>query len=1295
MISQQASDGVDASVGFLYRDRDPKKRRVKPVQKHLLQVDFGEDDSAEDSDFKVDPNADSDEEEEVIAGSHSEKDEKSDESDEGDEEEKDDESDMSESDSVQDSDESDNDDRQSSTESDSSEPGGKTQDMLISWGDGDSEDDEDYVPPDQRTDSKPPTPSGKGEAVPHRKEDIKISGEYTQVVTPGKKLKIVICQVCLGDISVEEDEIVECDGCGVSVHEGCYGISENQSAASTESSASTEPWFCDACKAGVEQPHCELCPNPGGIFKETDAGKWVHIVCALYIPGVAFGDVDKLSPVTLFEMSYSKWGAKECSLCEDIKFSRTGVCVGCDAGMCRTYFHVTCAQREGLLSEASPEEDIADPFYAYCKQHAEKHIARKKRCNWLALQRNIKNYAKQEISDEKEKERVQRKLKRHCRKYVEYYAKKPPSWTPTEKMPRLLSSCPSALRRLNRKAELLGINTQVDQSTTNKDTRKKSYVSPAFSVEYVTYFVERNNKISTMGNHTNDLQQQHSKLREQEAILRAKYDQLSNEMTSLRNSNTTLRCEGESFWKILGDMAGKSLGIPEVLKVKKLTVQTSLPRNPAKKDSPTSPNIGVILHKCSLCQKTSDQHMLARCDKCRLYSHLGCLDPPLTRMPKKTKQCGWQCSECAKTSSEESDTPGVNPDAPRKLREMIKEPSKFAPEEERVRYRGLLEACKPKQKGKRRVRVPSEHKEDSDDDQPHEKKKKDGEKKEQKAEKKKMILKEKQPKDAVPKKEKMVTSKEGDKPAAPKRKRKPQVQPSYLFEAAQQLKAPMECVICLKPGDTTNMVRCDECTLCYHYGCLDPPLTKSPKRRGYSWHCAACDPVGRASDYNDKCDDSDDVPHDEKPKRKKAKRTPPTGKASEQKGVKKADGVRTRCKAKGGDDEEKPGEEEEPGNKAGKLKGAVKTEPTCKETVETKVKISRKAATGVKDSVKAKLEDTISLNPSMTEAEQTPIHEGEIKPRDKIDRSPVDKGSLLKAGDRTPAKAGVRVSVSPGKDGLRSRTPTKIAKKELKVVEDSGSACKSGAKIVGLRGENDKDEGCQKADNVELGKIFENDEKVAKNDVTDLERANKENNAVVKEDGKVAKDKGLAKGDGKITKEDKKVTNEEDSGKKMDKIKSIMCSKEVKIVVNRDLGNHGVGKGKNGKSEEAGSTQKRGEGEGNGKTKGMDRVVTRVTEADKVATRAETSESVVTQGSEPERVSTRASGKSGNGNKGVEGCKHGNDDKDKLPDSKDEASSVKDCGKKKEAASIEATPKERTPKKEGSPKFDVATSKKE
>lgn len=27
------------------------------------------------------------------------------------------------------------------------------------------------------------------------------------------------------------------------------------------------------------------------IFKETEMGRWVHLVCALYIPGVAFSEV--------------------------------------------------------------------------------------------------------------------------------------------------------------------------------------------------------------------------------------------------------------------------------------------------------------------------------------------------------------------------------------------------------------------------------------------------------------------------------------------------------------------------------------------------------------------------------------------------------------------------------------------------------------------------------------------------------------------------------------------------------------------------------------------------------------------------------------------------------------------------------------------------------------------------------------------------------------------------------------------------------------------------------------------
>lgn len=150
-----------------------------------------------------------------------------------------------------------------------------------------------------------------------------------------------VCCACLGDRSDDSNEIVECDGCKVTVHEGCYGVSESISVSSTISSCSTEPWFCEACRANVKDPDCELCPNKGGIFKETDCGRWVHLVCALYVPGVAFGELDQLSIVTLFEMQYNKWGSKKCSLCDDDKFAWTGVCIGCDAGMCKTFFHVT------------------------------------------------------------------------------------------------------------------------------------------------------------------------------------------------------------------------------------------------------------------------------------------------------------------------------------------------------------------------------------------------------------------------------------------------------------------------------------------------------------------------------------------------------------------------------------------------------------------------------------------------------------------------------------------------------------------------------------------------------------------------------------------------------------------------------------------------------------------------------------------------------------------------------------------------------------------------------------------
>uniref|UniRef100_A0A8C4YWL8 PHD finger protein 14 n=1 Tax=Gadus morhua TaxID=8049 RepID=A0A8C4YWL8_GADMO len=608
--------------------------------------------------------------------------------------------------------------------------------------------------------------------------------ELAQTWSAQRMEHILICCVCLGDNSEDADEIIQCDNCGVTVHEGCYGVDgESDSIMSSASENSTEPWFCDACKNGVT-PSCELCPNQDGIFKETDAGRWVHVVCALYVPGVAFGDIDKLRPVTLTEMNYSKYGAKECSFCEDARFARTGVCISCDAGMCRSYFHVTCAQREGLLSEAAAEEDIADPFFAYCKQHADRFDRKWKRKNYLALQ----SYCKVSLQ-EREKQLAPEAQARITTRLQQYRAKaelsrntRPQAWVPREKLPRPLTSSASAIRKLMRKAELMGISTDifpVDTADTNAsmDGRRK-HKQPALTADFVNYYLERNMRMIQIQDNISEQKSLKDKLESEQEKLHVEYNKLCESLEELLNVNGELRSQGQTVWTLLGNILGQKLNAPAILKAPK-------ERKPNKKEGGGAPgkssSLPAILYSCGICKKNQDQHLLLLCDTCKLYYHLGCLEPPLTRMPKKTKNSYWQCSECDQASSDEADIAMETlPDGTKRSRRQIKGPLKFIPQEmspEPKKHQVRL----TRTRGQKRKRPPMC--EDRDD----------------------------------------------------KIERQQQQQPPKAEDTRT------ECTTCQGPGDNDNLVRCDECLLCYHFGCLDPPLKKSPKQTGYGWICQECD----------------------------------------------------------------------------------------------------------------------------------------------------------------------------------------------------------------------------------------------------------------------------------------------------------------------------------------------------------------------------------------------------------------------------------------------------------------------
>lgn len=82
--------------------------------------------------------------------------------------------------------------------------------------------------------------------------------------------------------------MVFCDNCNICVHQACYGITTIPSGS----------WLCRTCTLCF-RPECVLCPNKNGAMKCTRSGhKWAHVSCALWIPEVSIGCVEKMEPIT-------------------------------------------------------------------------------------------------------------------------------------------------------------------------------------------------------------------------------------------------------------------------------------------------------------------------------------------------------------------------------------------------------------------------------------------------------------------------------------------------------------------------------------------------------------------------------------------------------------------------------------------------------------------------------------------------------------------------------------------------------------------------------------------------------------------------------------------------------------------------------------------------------------------------------------------------------------------------------------------------------------------------------------
>ena len=174
------------------------------------------------------------------------------------------------------------------------------------------------------------------------------------------------CAVCDDDRDFDFDQLVTCDGCGISVHQSCYGIPEIPDDA--------VGFLCNACEHTggdtSETPLCVLCPVEGGALKPTTKpSAWCHSACCQWIPETTVVDIDRMEPIDQIETIQRERWELLCTVCKQ----RMGAKIQCDAPGCYLSYHPLCARAAGLFMQANLDDDDDDDsplqMISYCHRH--------------------------------------------------------------------------------------------------------------------------------------------------------------------------------------------------------------------------------------------------------------------------------------------------------------------------------------------------------------------------------------------------------------------------------------------------------------------------------------------------------------------------------------------------------------------------------------------------------------------------------------------------------------------------------------------------------------------------------------------------------------------------------------------------------------------------------------------------------------------------------------------------------------------------------------------------------------
>ncbi|KAJ3145497.1 PHD finger protein 14 [Geranomyces michiganensis] len=501
--------------------------------------------------------------------------------------------------------------------------------------------------------------------------------------------------------------------CTVVVHPACHPSHAGTTTASIKAAAgaatATTEWLCQRCCTSTLDPDiaaCALCPIPDGLLERIEhTGIWIHTLCKMWIMGHRDGRRGVREKELRGGALDAKLWVKPCSFCSTSSSSNSsstisggdagagggGGCTrACDAHGCKNSVHAPCAAAYGCL-ETDPNPDLSDPHFVYCKLHGTNDPRLNAWAKWARKKHEILDkldtetlrvatpadlmdprtamdtyFAKFDLDQRRVIVQLQRDelcyaaAERADREATARLIKEA-KWLETaiadqQRMDDAATEETTALQN-----QLLRIFPFLKQCDAGIETTPANIIDAVFNTTTTTTTATDSGGSGVKPEFTAAFAVAYDIAKSAHCSPPRQTQSFSSTPNSLvagrggrRGANTKLSSH---------KAAGSHMGLCTICKTFEGTTTPSLtPTTDAGGASPfgTPPPPPPLLPPSSLpigktpeTLKSATARRLIRCSSCGCSFHMGCLDPPLKKMPPRGYD--WQCESCDESPEEDDD----------------------------------------------------------------------------------------------------------------------------------------------------------------------------------------------------------------------------------------------------------------------------------------------------------------------------------------------------------------------------------------------------------------------------------------------------------------------------------------------------------------------------------------------------------------------------------------------------------------------------------------------------------------